>query len=406
MIQGLTFETPGAVGVLAMRHHVTVKDCTFIGCRFGVGGRAQSPDESRTTHHVTVDHCDYSNKPVFEDTMQVIKKYHNTPIAKKHTYYWWHRKGHNTDRTNIKNDETGILGNVGSHWVLKNSNIHHAFEGLATWGVRWAKDLKITHNRFYKLVDNAIETEDHAADVTIAYNWIEDVFEPISWQPLGGTPWPGPVFIHDNVITQSESFGKIWQLVGHMPGAFKIGASGKNWARDHMGATGFSDKNSLISKRFVAVPGAGFVVYHNTVFMPQGNLLSLPHPTYGPMARELANFRFFNNLIVTNQLYARDDWQGSLMEFDGNLNVCLNTQSQTASITAGAHGKVMQSIEQAGLTNPQQNSFSLKPQSLANNMGITIPQLIATQRPVGVDWNTVKDLAALIDYETQSDSGQ
>lgn len=393
VIQGLTFETPGAVGVLAMRHHVTVKDSYFVGCRFGVGGRAQSSDQNRTTHYVTVDHCEYSNEPVFEDTLQVIEKYHDQPIAKKYPFFWWHRKGHNTDRTKIKNDETGILGNVGSHWVLKNSNIHNAFEGLATWGVRWANDLTITHNRFYKLVDNAIETEDHAANVTIAYNWIEDVFEPISWQPLGGTPWPGPVFIHDNVIVQSETFGKIWDKVNHVPGVFKIGASGKNWAREHMGATAVDVKHSMISKRFVAVPGEGFVVYNNTIYFPQGNLLTLPHPTYGEFTRELVNFRFFNNIFVTQKLYQRDDWQGSLMEFESNLNICLASQNQSGAIAAGKNGRVLHQIDQAGFTSSTRHIFSLQANSPAQQLGVTIKAMFEDHRPAGANWDHVKHLA-------------
>jgi hypothetical protein len=389
-IQGLTLETPGAVGILSMRNNVIIKDCTFIGCRFGVGGHRQSPDESQTTNFITIDGCDYSNKPVFMDMVQMIQRLHDKPVAQKHPFFWWHRKGHNTNNQLIKNDETGILGNVGSHWTLKNSDIHNAFEGIATWGVSWAKHLTITNNRFAYLVDNAIETENHAADVTIAHNWIEDVFEPISWQPLGGTPWPGPVFIHDNVIVQSEAFGKLWKLVDHTPGVFKIGANGKNWAKPHMGATGIDKLNSKISKRFVVVPDEGFVAYHNTIFSPLSNLLTLPNPNEGEFKRELINFRFFNNIIVTEQLFKDDNWKGSGMEFDGNLNVCLNSQSQSANLTAGRKGKVLHQIDQLGFANPQNADFSLQNDSPAFGVGTRIPGLFTADRPVGADISTVK----------------
>ncbi len=389
-IQGLTLETPGAVGIMTMRDNVLVKDCTFIGCRFGVAGSRPSPDPTQTSNHITIDGCDYSNKPVFTDMVQIIQRLHGQPVTQKHKFFWWHRKGHNTDNNLVKNDETGILGNVGSNWTLINSNIHHAFEGIATWGVSWAKNLTIKHNRFAYLVDNAIETENHAANVTIAHNWIEDVFEPISWQPLGGTPWPGPVFIHDNVIVQNPEFGNLWKLVDHTPGVFKIGANGKNWFKPHMGSTTVDTLHSKISKRFVVVPGEGFVVYHNTIYSPNSNLLTLPNPNEGPFKRELVNFRFFNNLIVTQQLYKDDSWQGSVMEFDGNLNVCLNSQSQSANLTAGASGKVLHQIPEVGFTNPQSHDFTLQKQSPANGIGVRIPGRFTANRPVGADISTIK----------------
>ena len=58
-----------------------------------------------------------------------------------------------------------------------------------------AEDAQIYGNRFEKLLDNAIEVENHAKNVRIYNNVFIDMPDPISDQPLGGLPWPGPVCV-------------------------------------------------------------------------------------------------------------------------------------------------------------------------------------------------------------------
>ena len=42
----------------------------------------------------------------------------------------------------------------------------------SAWGVRWSKGLDIYRNRFERIVDNAIEMEDHTSDMRIHQNLI------------------------------------------------------------------------------------------------------------------------------------------------------------------------------------------------------------------------------------------
>jgi len=151
-----------------------------------------------------------------------------------------------------------------------------------------AKSLRIEGNKFERIVDNAIETENKAADVHISGNEIIDAFMPVSWQPLGGTPWPGPVYIHGNMITSTPAVTALWKSVDYPEAAFKIGAHDNNWKP-------FNKQMADVPRDSVSVPGNGFLVYNNTVSMPGARFLER---TNGTASRKLLNFHFFNNVLL------------------------------------------------------------------------------------------------------------
>ncbi len=356
-IDGLTFETPGAAGVLTSAGNVTVKNCFFNGCRFGVYGRK--------AEKVIIENCFYHQFPAFDDMEDVIRRFKSTKVAEIYPIYWWHRKGKGNDSKVMKNYETGIAGGVGLDWIIRRNIIRNAFEGLSCWGNSNSINLQVYGNVFDKLVDNALETENHARNMSIHHNLFKDVFEPISWQPLDGLPWPGPIFVYRNIFYNTRETQELWPW---QPGCFKIGVSGRNWQKKAMGGAPLSQLKNLISKRFVMVPYPGFLVFNNTIYTPHAYLLTIPQPMTGKAARELVNFKFFNNVIVAKGMFKKPEFLGSLIEFFNNLCVTATIDLQTKTM-AGADGYNFDTLTGAGLQNPAGYNFSLTPSSPAIGHG-------------------------------------
>lgn len=362
VIDGITFETPGATGVLSWASQVTVSNCWFDGCRFGVFGGG---DPGKLPSGVIVENCLYHHFPAFDDVAELITCYKNTEVMNKYPVFWWHRKGQNNDPEVMKNYETGIAGGIGKDWQLRYNLISNAFEGLSCWGNSWSENLRIYGNVFEKIVDNAIETENHACNVRIYDNVFRNMFEPISWQPRDGEPWPGPVFIYRNLIYADPDIQQLWPW---RPSCFKLGASDRNWTKEHMGKCPEEQIKTPISKRFVMVPNPGFLVFNNTVFMPHANLFNTPQPIEGSGTRELVNFRFFNNILVTNSFHKRDYFNGSLIEFYNNIAVNATTNRQT-KIAAGLDGQTLPDPGAVKMANPSGGDFSLLTDSPAIGKG-------------------------------------
>jgi hypothetical protein len=322
VISGITFETPGAAGVVSKGGAVEVRDCWFRGCRFGVFG-AGRPEG------IVVDHCDFHQFPAFDDMAEVIGLYRGTEIQAKDPIYWWHRKGIKHDNAVMKTYETGIAGGIGQGWRITGNRIHDAFEGISTWGISEAEKLDVSGNRFERLVDNAIETENHSKNVRIHHNDIIDVFEPISWQPLSGLPWPGPIFVYRNRFITTAAVAELWPWP---VGCFKLGASNRNWEKHPQMAD--------VPRSEVVVPDPGFLVYNNTIVFPHGYLLSLPMPA----DRELVNVHFFNNVLVVRGMAQRSSFMGSRLTFSANAVVAPDDQAR-ASLMADPDGLVLGSVE-------------------------------------------------------------
>jgi len=374
-IDGITFETPGAAAVLTFASDVTLSNAWFDGCRFGIFGGG--PNDALPAR-VTLEHCFYHNRPCFEDVADLIAEYRDTPVMKKYSIFWWHRKGSYGDREVMKNYETGIAGGIGRNWIIRNNLISDAFEGLSTWGNSWSNGLVVEDNLFENVIDNALETENHASDMTIRHNLFRNCFEPISWQPLDGTPWPGPVRVYDNLFVTTPEFRAIWPWP---PSVFKIGASDRNWTKPHMIAP--KDGSGPVSKASVTVPGEGFLVYNNTIFFEHGYFMSTPMP----IERELVNFHFFDNICVVAGFHRIPEYRAPRIGFDHNLVFFSAGTNPQAEFLAGPGGKVLKDLAELKLG----PDFGPAPQSPAAENGIASPR--AAARPYvgavtpGGTWN-------------------
>ncbi len=357
-LEGLTFETPGAAGVVNYADNVTVANCWFEGCRFGVWGVCYSPGKPEA---VIVENNDYHHFPAFDDMKETIKQYRDSAVSRKFRIYWWQRKGLGNDSKVMKNYETGIAGGIGKNWHIRNNLIHDAFEGLSCWGNNYSENLQVYGNKFLRLVDNGLESENHAKNMSIHNNVFCDVFEPISWQPLGGLPWPGPIFVYHNLFYTTREHLNLWP--GYR-GCFKIGAGDLNWIRKDMGMVPREKRNAPVSKRFAIAPYPGFQVYNNTVYAPDCTLFN----AIQPLDREFINFRFFNNIFIVKMMDRRTGFKGSLIEFFNNISVSAENAEQS-KIMAGENGIILPDVKAVMFKNTEEYDFSLMPGSPAIGKG-------------------------------------
>ena len=363
ILDGFTLETPGAAGVLTAASQIVVRNCWFKGCRFGVFGTGRG---DKRPDAVFIENCHYDQAYAFADMLDVIAKWKDTKIAEKHRFFWWQRK---LPFPEVKNYETGLPGGVGRNWHIRDNVIEEAFEGMSCWAINKSEGAQIYGNRFHRLIDNGVETENHNRDMRICFNRFEDLFEPFSWQPLDGLPWPGPIYIYRNIVSQSPGLNKLWPTC--TPGCFKIGASGKNWEHDAMGAVPISQVASRISKRFVVAPDAGFMAFNNTILFPYGTLLTTPMPVEGREARELVNFRFFNNIFLTGGFHSNTNWRGSLIEFYANLNLDRSPGNPHKGLATGETGVTLTDIQEVKFQDCTNGDYRLAAGSPALGRGIT-----------------------------------
>lgn len=354
IVDGFTFETPGCAGVFVKGNHVTVRNAWFMGCRAGVSGRSESEDANRTSNYVTVEYCDFSQFPTFDDMIEVITTRQappsKDPAVKPFPIYWWSRKGNFIFNLTY---EMGLTNQTGHYWVARNNYIHDGFEGFSSWVINRAAHMEIHHNVFERLVDNAVETENHATDMNVHHNVIRDVSEPISWQPLDGTPWPGPAYFHHNIISNSPELNATLSKGGWVPGLFKAGASKRNWEPAHM-------KDVLMDS--VESPGDGFRIYNNTMYFPNGEFFTRP----APPERRFRNFHVYNNIFVGNRFYRESSYDGGDINYAGNLWANdAGTADEQAGIFTAHGGKILPSIDALKLKAPARGDFTPAPESPA-----------------------------------------
>jgi hypothetical protein len=289
---------------------------------------------------VTIAYCDFNEYPAFDDAEELL---HLAGVTAERRGTWtevWHRK--TSGRLGLpagrQNYENGIAALIGDHWQIHHNYIHDGFEGLANDGFNWATNFQVYENVFARLCDNAVEVENHSTNVDIYRNVMRDVFEPFSYQPLQGPPWPGAIFFHDNLIVNSPRHAARWRHSmphGHR-GAFKIGISLKNWE------TGYCDN---LPRAPLAVPLPGLVVERNTVVFPGGRLTSL----LGDHSVPLQNVRFVGNVFATEIPVAENSSSGlKAGHFEFLKNLCLTPPGPSGSVesktTAGAEGREFDSV--------------------------------------------------------------
>lgn len=342
IFDGISFETPGAAGVITCSGRVVVRNAVFKGCRFGVWSRGE-------TTGVFIENCHYDQAHAYNDAIEVIEKYLDSEVAKDFPSFHWSRKRNYKGSRKMVNYETGIAGGPGRYWHIRNCDIVDSFEALSTWGMSYTKNWRVYGNNMQRLVDNAIEAENHAVDLRIHNNLFVDIFEPISYQPLAGIPWPGPVFIYRNVFYNTPGVKPLLSVMGGNRGAFKMGISGANWSRIHMNRhkPDNSDLECRYSKRVIFVPYPGFLVFNNTMLLKEHVLFTLPMPF---KSRTLANVRFFNNAMEISSLSSRGrEWDGDATEFYRNAVVKSSAPDNFVSVMAAHNGVVADSAKELKL---------------------------------------------------------
>ncbi len=291
VIDGFTFETPGFAGVDASAGEVTVRNSWFFGCRYAVAGAMDG-----STPNVIVENCFYTQFPAFTDCAEVIFK--EASQQREKSEWWqkimhWQRKGGFPPGTRGIGSpyayETGLVSRIGENWTIQRNWLWETFEGFSAGSVTQSKDSRIINNRIERVCDNAVESENHAQNLIVAGNLIIDAFEPFSWQPLNGSPLPGPIYVYDNIVLQTPEATRMWETTGNTGGAVKLGCKDdRNWQNGKMGD---------LPRDVTTAPG-GFWFAHNTILVPQGRLItSLNSP-----GRRYEGFYLLNNLVATKQV--------------------------------------------------------------------------------------------------------
>jgi hypothetical protein len=312
--------------------YVTVRRSWFRGCRVGVAGnysdKLPSPDSTdymaglldpeaikKSASRITIEYCDYTQHPAFQDVVDVLSGYSAATFAafdrETQMRLIWSRKDiYSGDVADNKlKYEMGIAARITADWTLHRNRIHDTVEGLSCHATSASVGLRITENLFERICDNAIEAEEHARDLWIERNVFIDNFEPFSWQPLRGTPWPGPVYFFRNVITNTPANKNLWASLFIYRGVFKIGAKSTYWKRiPHM--RNFPENG-------IVVPPPGMIFAYNTVLWDAGRLITLQS---NPATR-IQNTRFQNNVFVTAfalSPVAKGDLGKGTFEFENN----------------------------------------------------------------------------------------
>lgn len=351
IIDGITFETPSRTAVYVCGNDVTVKNCLFVGCMAGgVCGKFLGATDVKERHktasnNVTVENCEWHIFPIYDDVKELIdlvrsKKYIIKKESDRKFHYWVHKHPNMGAKVYY---ETGVIHDMGKGWVLRNCHIHDAFDGLARMGS--AENLTIEGCVFERCIDNAIQTEPHGRNIHIRRNRFIDTFQSVSYQPIDGPPWPGAIYVYQNLFYLT---GKNIFDFGYTS-AFKIGippgqASRPN-VKKHPEMRNFNWKE-------ISIPG-GLHIFNNTIITPGFRLAG----DLGAPVQKITNVNFCNNLGVVGTLSNSMRKPG-----DGGVKAYTYVNNQFALIGKwhpvfpGVKGQVTKKAEDV-LVNWKQNSF-------------------------------------------------
>ncbi len=356
ILEGFTFETPGVAAVLCGGDQITVRDCWFRGCRSAVAGARDGISD------VLVERCEYSQYPAFDDAMDVLARMPAPPRGRLPESWWQHRGA------NAQNYRLGFVLRAGNRWVLRQNHIHDCFDALSNWSTGTSRDLEVVQNRFERILGSAVATGSGAAGLKVHHNLLQDVREAFAFNPSEADARPGPVFIHHNVLTTTEAGRKMWRDGGEGAAILRIKAPTPR-------AGGEFEP--------VGPAGEGFLVYHNTFFLPGGLVFRPAQMT----DREPKNFRFFNNIIVTAdsvpRAYRRKiDFSGC--EFAGNLLAPGESGDDGPDESyAGRDGQSLTRFEDVKLSEAANGSFTPAAGSPAIGSAVKIASVPDTGADVG-----------------------
>jgi hypothetical protein len=325
-----------------------------------VSGLTSVQDTSKNTNRVTIENCDYSQFPAFDDMVEVIKLHSNDPwrgdrhkIAQR--IFWWQRKGDQKEGGigYINTYETGIATNIGNDWIIRRNHIHDALEALSMWGTDHSKNLQVYENRIERLIDNAVECENRSVGLSFHHNEVVDVFEPFSWQPLRATPWPGPAYIFSNLVLTTPPIQGLWRDAGQTPGIWKLGASESNWKRKDI---------VMAPDEPVRAGGEGFLAYNNTVYCPGSVAVTRVQDEH----RNFENFFLFNNVFVLDDIATVTTVHFSNIQFASNIGTFLKPQHGEIGDQFVANGGLLiKGAPDSLWTNPEKREFQLSKESPA-----------------------------------------
>ena len=368
VLDGFTFETPGVAGVFTTGGGVTVRNCWFLGCRTGVAGKSDALDAAKTTNDVTVEHCDFSQFPSFHDVAEIVVRAAEQGVKRLPERFSQARAN------GLAPSNLGLVLKAGSRWKLLANYIHDSPDAITSWSTGASRELEVADNFFERIFGGAVETGNAAFDLHVHHNFLRDVFEPFTFNPKGGTPWPGPVTIHHNVVVSTPDGQKLWGALDNAHGCFEFAVSDRNWQAPHMKDT---------PRETVAVSGAGFAAYHNTILFPNGTVLNFAGLHDG---RKLTNVKFFNNLVAA-RAFIPSDYRGvdlSGFEFAGNVVApARNGESGPGKTFAGRAGSEFGKLDALGFADAARENFALTEQSPARGAAVELKELAGASKDVG-----------------------
>jgi len=312
VIEGFTFESPGFCGVWVRHGHVTVRDCRFLGCRTGVRGWDRPEKKPRNlSEDVIVEKCEYTEHPMYADVAEIIEEVTALAEAERAElarFFWWHRKG------GAYSSEIGLIAAAGRRWQIRDNFIHDTLDGLSFMSLSWSEDAVVSGNRFERIVDNAIDAENHAQRLRVHDNVVVDCFEPFSYQPLDKEPWPADIVFEHNTVSFTRAGAALWgrENLGWHPGCVKI----------------------YVLPEQAEAPG-GLVFRENLIWFPTGSVLSI-----NQTATALRGVSFASNVVAAWALGGTEKGLAAQhFEFSANHAAALSAQgTESLSAFAGAGG--------------------------------------------------------------------
>ena len=359
IIDGFTFESPGYAGVWIKYGNVTVRNALFLGCRTGVRGWAESENvPSAISRDVIVQGCEFSQYPAFQDMIDVVAVAEALTAggqAAPPAFFWWSRKG------GPRTSEIGLATSVGLRWKILGNYIHDTIDGLSYMALSWSEECEIAYNHFERLIDNAVEAEQHSQRLRVHHNFLRDVYEPFSYQPDAGPPYPGSTWFYRNVVTLTPEIADFWKkpILQWSPGFLKLKPSGGT---------------------FTGIGLEGLLFFNNTIFFPSGNALTL-----NTLGTSMGRVKIYNNIAIANNLqteFSLPSFTGT--DFSHNIVApASDGQPGPGATLAGTGGQILAAPSDVGFEDFSTGRFALAPGSPAINGGALIPGVAECSVDVG-----------------------
>ena len=331
VIEGFTFESPGFCGVWVRHGQAVVRGCKFLGCRTGVRGWDRPEKKPRNlSEDVIVEHCEFTEHPTYADVAEIIAEVTALPDAQRESmarFFWWHRKG------GAYSAEIGLVAAAGKRWIIRDNHVHDTFDGLSFMSLSWSEDCEVSGNRFERIVDNAVESENHAQHLRVHDNRIVDCFEPFSYQPLDREPWPTDILFEHNTVSFTRDGAALWgnDKLGWRPGCCKI----------------------YVMPELTIVPES-LLFRENLLWFPTGRLLSV-----NQAASMLQGVRFERNVIVTRELGGTENGIAP-QAFSFSSNQVAPVGKDAMTILTANDGKLYPDAQSLGITTVDDTTGALQ----------------------------------------------